>query len=86
MVWIKLKWDGVKERQNSSSWKKIIISANSSTVTIALMTHLFQVVLNPHVTESDGSKIADGLMKQLNIDHGDLITSAYIDLLSVQQK
>lgn len=45
-----------------------------------------EVVLKIDQTEHDGAKIVDGLKKQLNIDQSDLITCAYIDLISAQLK
>ena len=46
----------------------------------------FQVVLRENQTTDEGSEIANDLMTQLKVDKNDLITCAYIDLLSKQEQ
>jgi len=43
-----------------------------------------EVVLGPHQSAEEGASVANRLMKRLGIEAGDLVTTAYIDLLEAK--
>lgn len=54
-----------------------------NTLDLSCYPHIFiQVVLEDNQTEQEGEQIAEDLMKKLDISESDLITNAYIDLLT----
>lgn len=55
----------------------------TTTLYLSCYPHVFiQVVLEDNQTEQEGEQIAEDLMKKLDISESDLITNAYIDLLT----